>query len=356
MKTDEAGTIRTGEDIDADSIFTHMQGKVTGLGDKLEVKQFPGGASNLTYFLQSGDLEMVLRRPPFGAKIKSAHDMSREYRILNALSKSYPKAPKPLLFCQDESVIGADFYVMERVKGVIIRGKMGGELDETTVAAIAKSLIHTMAELHEVDFEAVGLGDLGRPAGYIKRQVEGWTRRYVKAKTDDQKEIEAVAKWLADHMPEESGASLIHNDFKHDNVILDPDDLTKVKAILDWEMSTLGDPLMDLGTTLSYWMNPDDPPVFAQSFPNPSLLKGSPTREGLLQIYTERSGRDIQNPVFYYAFGLFKTAVVLQQIYARYKAGHTQDPRFKYFNQVVTAFGIMASRAIELNRIDGLMV
>ena len=355
MELDRPKEIRKGEALDASAILNYLQDHMPGIGDHLTIKQFPGGASNLTYMLEAGDREMVLRRPPFGAKIKSAHDMGREYRVLDALKKGYDKAPKPLLFCEDESIIGAPFYIMERVEGVIIRHDMGKELSPELVGRIAESLVETFVELHQLDYKKVGLESLGRPEGYIKRQVEGWTRRYYKSKTDEQKEIEAVSKWLSEHMPAESGHSLIHNDFKHDNVILDKEDLTIVKAILDWEMCTLGDPLMDLGTSLSYWMNPDDPELFVKSFTNPSVLPGNPTREGLLTLYEQKSGRTVHHPIFYYAFGLFKTAVVLQQIYYRYKMGHTQDPRFAYFNHAVTAFGVMAMRAIELKRIDGLV-
>jgi len=355
MKKDEAKEIRKGEELDIAQLQSYLSDHISDLSGELQVKQFPGGASNLTYLLKMGEKEMVMRRPPFGAKIKSAHDMGREHKVLSALSKGYKKAPSPLLYCEDETVMGAPFYVMERVEGVILRHNMGKELESGLVKDIADSLLDSLVELHQLDYVALGLADLGRPEGYIKRQVDGWSRRYIKAKTEDQPEIEYVGRWLDDNQPSESSSSLIHNDFKHDNVILDQEDLTKVKAILDWEMSTLGDPLMDLGTTLSYWMNPDDPDLFRNSFPNPSLLKGNPTREELVHIYSLKSGREVANPVFLYAFGLWKTAVVVQQIYYRYANGHTQDQRFANFNFVVKGFGTMASRAIELGRLDGLM-
>lgn len=355
MKKDSAGEIRKGEVLDTHLLLPYLKEHISDIGDTIKVKQFPGGASNLTYLLESGERQMVLRRPPFGAKIKSAHDMGREYKVLDALSKGYNRAPKPLVYCEDESILGAPFYVMERVEGVIIRHSMGQELTSSTVADIADSLIETFVELHELDYEEVGLGDLGRPSGYVKRQVEGWSKRYLKSKTEEQKELEFVGRWLADNMPKESGASLIHNDYKHDNVILAEDNLAQVKAILDWEMCTLGDPLMDLGTTLSYWMNPDDPDIFRKNFVNPSVLPGNPSREGILQLYAEKSGREVQYPVFYYAFGLFKTGIILQQIFYRFKNGHTQDQRFAQFNHAVRGFGSMAARAIELKRIDALL-
>ena len=355
MKLDEAQDIRKGEELDEGALLTYLIQHIPGLSGEMEVRQFPGGASNLTYLLKIGERQLVMRRPPFGAKIKSAHDMGREHKVLSALSRGYNKAPRPLVYCEDESVIGASFYVMERVEGVILRHNMGQELDKVLVGDIADSLLDSLVELHHLDYEGAGLGDLGRPSGYIKRQVDGWSKRYIKAKTEDQPEIEFVGRWLDDHQPTESGASLIHNDFKHDNVILAEDDLTEVKAILDWEMCTLGDPLMDLGTTLSYWMNPDDPDLFRKSFPNPSLLEGNPTREGLVHLYSMKSGKEVAHPVFLYAFGLWKTAVVVQQIYYRYAHGHTQDQRFANFNFVVKGFGTMASRAIELGSLDKLM-
>jgi len=326
MKLDQAKDIRKGEELDQEALAAYLKTQIDGLDGELEVKQFPGGASNLTYLLKVGDREMVMRRPPFGAKIKSAHDMGREHKVLSALSKGYGKAPRPLVYCQDESVLGAEFYVMERVEGVILRNDMGTELESSIIKDIASSLMDSFVELHQLDYKEVGLEDLGRPEGYISRQIKGWSKRYHNARTEDQPEIEFV------------GA----------------EDLTQVKALLDWEMSTLGDPLMDLGTSLSYWMNADDPELFRKSFVNPSLLEGNPTREGLLHMYSLKSGREVAHPVFYYAFGLWKTAVVLQQIYFRYKNGHTQDPRFAHFNFAVKGFGVMASRAIELKRLDGL--
>lgn len=353
---DQATSIRTGEELDIPSLQSYLLEKLEGANGELMIEQFPGGASNLTYLLKLGEQQMVLRRPPFGANVKSAHDMSREYKVLSALSKSYGKAPKPLIYTDNTNIIGAEFYVMERVQGVIIRGDGGfaKKLEEKTVHSIADSLMNTMVELHGLDYKKIGLENLGRPVGYTTRQVEGWTRRYFKAKTDEMPVIEEAAKWLNENIPAETGASLIHNDFKHDNVVLDSNDLTKIIAILDWEMSTIGDPLMDLGTTMAYWMNHDDPPIMRNAFPNPSILKGNPSREGMLQLYAEKSGRDVGDFVFYYAYGLFKLAVVLQQIYYRYHKGFTKDRRFAQMNKMAEILCQIATRAIEKKRIDNL--
>lgn len=299
---------------------------------------------------------MVLRRPPFGSKVKSAHDMGRENKVLSALSKSYPKAPKPLIYTEDESIIGSPFYIMERVNGIILRNNRGfaATLSEEMMGKIAESLVETMVELHNLDYQKIGLGDLGKPEGYVSRQVYGWTKRYQNAKTDDYPEFERVAKWLADNIPAEAGASIIHNDYKHDNVVLDAQDLTKVKAILDWEMCTVGDPLMDLGTTLAYWPNPNDPPLLKMAAGFPSALPGNPTRHELIQLYAEKSGRNMDDYVFYFAYGQFKLAGVVQQIYYRYAKGLTQDKRFAMMNKLGHGMLQMASLAIEKNRIDNL--
>lgn len=353
---DKAKAVRKGEELDLQKLEPYLQEQL-GMSDAaLSLEQFPGGFSNLTYLIRLGEKGFVLRRPPFGAKIKSAHDMGREYKILNALSVSYDKAPKPLLYTEDESVIGAPFYVMERVEGVILRPKMPAEMIPAPdiMNGVASSLIETFSDLHAVDFEAVGLGDLGRPEGYVERQVSGWTKRYFKSKTDELPEIEKVASWLADNQPGESGAALIHNDFKYDNVVLDADNWTNIIAVLDWEMSTIGDPLMDFGTSLGYWVTADDPDWLKGLALSPTVLPGNPDRAEVVRMYAEKSGRDLSDVVFYFAYGLFKIAVIVQQIYYRYKHGYTQDPRFAKLNHVVKGLGVMAQSAIHKKDIDRL--
>lgn len=350
---DKATGIRKGEELDVKSLEAFLLEELPETSGPLSIDQFPGGASNLTYLIRLGDQQLVLRRPPFGSKVKSAHDMGREYKVLHALSKSYKKAPKPLVYTENIEVIGAPFYVMERIEGVIIRNSMGmaKDLPQETIRKIAVGLIETFAELHAVDYQAIGLGELGRPAGYTERQITGWTKRYRNAKTEEVAEAESVFKWLAENMPKSEHTSLIHNDYKHDNVILDAHDLSQVNGILDWEMSTLGDPLMDLGTTLAYWYNPGDP-EFMKIYP--SALPGNPTRSELVQLYAEKSGRDVGQVVFYFAYGLFKLAGVIQQIYYRYHHGHTQDQRFAQMNVFAANLLKLAARVIEKKRIDDL--
>lgn len=358
---DQATAVRSGEQLDVARLGAYLARRLPGepgaAPAALAVEQFPRGYSNLTYLLRLGECELVLRRPPFGANIKTAHDMGREHRILAALQGVYPKAPRPLLYCADADVIGAPFYVMERVRGVILRDRLppGLALEPGTMRRICTALVDTLVELHAVDYRAAGLGDLGKPEGYVARQVQGWTQRYAQARTHDVAEMEATARWLAEHQPPDcvsvgQGAALIHNDFKLDNLVLDPADLTRVVAVLDWEMATLGDPLMDLGTTLGYWVQPGDAPELQRiglaGFP------GSLRRSEVAARYAERSSRDLGDIVYYYVFGLFKIAVIAQQIYARYRHGHTQDARFAGLDAVVAACARMAQQAAQTSRLE----
>ena len=283
--------------------------------------------------------------------------MSREYRILSHLYPVYNKVPRPLLFCDDEAIIGAPFYVMERVNGVILRAQppRGIDLSPELMRGLSETFIENLAEIHAFDYEAAGLGDLGSPQGYVKRQVEGWTKRYYNARTDDVPAIEQLADWLVQRLPPDSArAALIHNDYKYDNIVLSPEDLTRVVAVLDWEMATIGDPLMDFGTSLGYWVEKTDPEEWQRYGFGLTSLAGSFTRAELLDHYVKRSGRRIDDPVFYFAYGLLKIAVIVQQIYFRYQKGLTRDPRFAQLGELVKACGNLAQRAIELKRIDGL--
>lgn len=328
---DRPGKIRSGEELDLDRLRAYLRESVPEIGAaEIEVRQFPSGHSNLTYFVSAGGKGYVLRRPPFGSKVKSAHDMGREFRILSRLHAVYPLAPEPVAFCEDESVLGAKFYVMRRLEGVILRKQLPRDLviGPEQMRALQTNLVKNLARIHAVDFAAAGLGDLGKPDGYVERQVTGWTKRYEQSQTDDIQAVTDVARWLAEHLPEESGAALIHNDYKLDNVVLDPSDLTKIIGVLDWEMSTIGDPLMDLGTLLGYWVEEGDEDPLKAMIWGPTTQPGSLTRRDIVSVYSEASGRSVPNALFYYVFGMFKTSVVIQQIYYRYKQGLTKDERF----------------------------
>ncbi len=344
---------REGEGLDLEKLEPYLREHLPEAGEPLIVEQFPSGFSNLTYLLRAGDLELVLRRPPFGNRVKTAHDMGREYRVLDRLSAVYPLAPRPYLYCEDESVLGAPFYVMERRRGIILRRKLppGLELSPVIAGRLGEAFIDNLATLHTLDFEAAGLGGLGKPEGYVERQVTGWAKRYQRVQTDSWAELDQTAAWLHAHMPSESGAALVHNDYKYDNLVLDPTDLTRLVAVLDWEMCTLGDPLMDLGTTLGYWTEAGDDARWRAVGFGPTSLPGSLTRQQLAERYGERAGLDISNLTYYFCFGLFKLAVIGQQIYYRFFKGHTQDPRFAQLNEMVGLLGRVAAGAIERDRI-----
>jgi aminoglycoside phosphotransferase (APT) family kinase protein len=350
---DEAGPVRTGEELPAEHLQAYLRQQLPELSGPLTVEQFPAGHSNLTYLLHVGSNDLVLRRPPFGNQVKTAHDMAREYRVLSGLHPIYEPAPRPHLYCADEAILGAPFYIMQRRRGVILRNNLppGLTIDPATARQLGFALIDNVARLHSVDYAAAGLADLGKPEGYVARQVHGWIKRFSDAKTDDCPALERAARWLSEHIPAETGRAMIHNDYKYDNLVLDPGDLTRIVAVLDWEMATIGDPLMDLGTTLGYWVEADDPPGLRQLAAGPTYLPGSLTRRELVERYQERTGRALSDGQFYYCYGLFKIAGIVQQIYARYVRGHTRDPRFARLNHLVAALGSQTERTLEAKSI-----
>ncbi|UVE19496.1 phosphotransferase family protein [Pseudomonas sp. LS44] len=332
--TDQSTRIREGEELDATAIDTYLKFHISGLSGTPRISQFPGGASNLTYLLEYPEQEFVLRRPPFGKKAKSAHDMGREFRILNQLNAGFPYCPKAYAHCTDDSVIGAEFYVMERVKGIILRDELPPELnlDEARTRQLCENFVDKLVDLHNVDYKACGLADLGKPEGYVQRQIGGWIDRYEKAMTPDAPQWEAVKSWLNDKMPaDHPKPGIVHNDYRLDNVILDPANPMKIIGVLDWEMTTIGDPLMDLGNTLAYWIQADDPAPMQALRRQPSHLPGMLTRQQFADYYAERSGIEITNFDFYYTYGVFRLAGIMQQIYYRFFHGQTQDKRFAQF-------------------------
>lgn len=355
------GTIasRDGEEVDAEALLAWLAREVPAMvsaGTRLGIRQFPAGFSNLTYLVTMehahGRRALVLRRPPRGVKAGIAHDMAREHGILTVLHARGIPVPMPLARCDDAAVIGAPFYLMEQVDGVILRGAPPSSLTDDaatmpgTLAALSQTFVQTLAQLHAVDISTEPLASLGRPEGYVQRQVQGWTKRWIASRTDDVAELDAVATWLEANRPPDRGTTLVHNDFKLDNLVLEPD-LSRVRAILDWEMATIGDPLMDLGTSLAYWVEAGDAPIFHALGLGITALPGNVTRAELVQAYGAHRDVDVSDAPFYYAFGLFKVAVIAQQIYARHVQGLTRDPRFGVLGQVVKALGIAAQRAAE---------
>ena len=357
--TDGTIAVREGEQVDPNALLvwlTETTPHMVPAGARLHIRQFPAGFSNLTYLVtmehEHGRRALVLRRPPRGVKAGIAHDMGREHGILAALHPLGVPVPQPIARCDDAAIIGAPFYVMEQVEGVILRGTPPDSLTDDAVAmpfklaALSRTFVQSLVQLHAVDVSAGPLASLGRPDGYVQRQVHGWTKRWIASRTDDVPELEWIAAWLDAHRPPDSATTLVHNDFKFDNLVLEPD-VSRVRAILDWEMATIGDPLMDLGTSLAYWVEAGDAPIFRALGLGITATPGNMTRAELVQAYGTQRGVDVSDAPFYYVFGLFKVAVIAQQIYARHVQGLTRDPRFGVLGEVVQALGVSAKHAAE---------
>ena len=347
---DEAGNIREGEELDIAVIDAYMRKTIPDLEGELSITQFPGGASNLTYQISYGENAYILRRPPFGKIAKGAHDMLREANIMKALKPVYPYVPEIISICEDDSILGCQFYVMEKLTGVIPRQNMPKELQlsEAGTRDMCLSVVDKFIELHQVKVEGTDLEKLGKGIGYVERQIIGWSDRYNKSMTDDATDFAKVMDWLKTNMPKDVGQVLIHNDFRLDNVVLDVDDTSHVIGVLDWEMATIGDPLMDLGNSLAYWIEAGDEPQFQMMRRQPTHLKGMLTRNEVIEYYLEKTGYQVESFVFYEVYGLFRLAVIMQQIYYRFFHGQTKDKRFSGF--------VHASRYLEtrcLKMIEG---
>ncbi|EGL83051.1 aminoglycoside phosphotransferase [Caldalkalibacillus thermarum TA2.A1] len=331
MTKGEVIPVRKGEELDIPRLEAFLRNHFDLEDSPLEIKQFAAGHSNLTYLLKVGSWEAVLRRPPLGPVAPKAHDMEREFRILKKLHPVFSLAPQPFVFTDDKSIIGAPFFIMERRKGVVLDTGFPADRPGTpqVCARISELMVDTLVRLHSIDYEAAGLGDIGRPEGFLERQVKGWIGRYERAKTEEIPHVEALTTWLVDHLPPSPPPSVIHYDYKLNNVMFDPE-LKEIVGIFDWEMSTIGDPLADLGCALSYWVEHDDPDVLRYGFGKPpvTVLPGFMTREQFIEAYAQKSGRDVTNMHYYLTFAYFKLAVICQQIYYRWKKGQTQDERF----------------------------
>ena len=344
-----AKPVRKGEELDWDALDQHLKGVIANLQGKPDISQFHGGNSNLTYRLKYGTEDLVIRRPPFGTKAKSAHSMIREYRIMNSLKPVYPSVPDTLYYSDDESIIGSEFYVMRKVEGTVINDAIPPEWQYTAedTRRFCISFWEKLIELHQVDYMAIGLGDFGNPDGYAKRQILGWNGRYERAITADVSKFNDVRNWLVDNIPAESGRhSILHGDFRIDNVILDKHDPCNILAVLDWEICALGDPLMDLGNALAYWTQADDPDYLKQLIMQPSAAPGMLNRRQILDFYQQRTGIDTSDFTFYEVYGYWRNTVILQQIYYRYFHGQTQDQRFRIFGGLVQRLGEHCRRLI----------
>lgn len=351
---DVGGQVREGEELDIQAVSQWLKTQGVDVQEPVEVTQYSGGASNWTYRLNYRNADLILRRPPKGTKAKSAHDMAREYHVQKNLAPYYPVLPQMVALCQDESVIGCDFYIMQRVEGIIPRAKLPPELnfDETQVQELCINVIDKLIELHQVPYQGTELEKLGKGDGYCRRQVEGWDSRYEKAKTLNVPSFKYVRKWLKENIPADSTTCIIHNDWRFDNVILNPQHPTEVIGVLDWEMATLGDPLMDLGSALAYWVEERDNQIFKATRRQPTHLKGMFTRKQVVDYYLEQTGLQPENWTFYEVFGIFRLAVIAQQIYYRYYHKQTNNPAFKDFWIVIHALHIRALKLIGLQKIE----
>ncbi|HEX7405742.1 MAG TPA: phosphotransferase family protein [Candidatus Nanopelagicaceae bacterium] len=341
----ELSSIRPEDSFNIEAVHAWLSERISGLDDMPIVEQFRSGASNLTYLLRYSDRDLVLRRPPVGKKAVSAHDMKREVLIQRRLRPHFPLVPKVIAFCEDPKIMDSDFYIMDRIKGVILRRDVPNSVTLTIEKTIAlgQKVIDGLVQLHQVDARV--LGELNKGPGYVSRQVEGWSRRYRAAMTDDVPMGEELMSWLATHQPPDSASCIIHGDWRLDNLVLDLSEWPRLVGVLDWELATVGDPLMDLGSALAYWIDRNDEPAYAALRRQPSNLPGMPTRKEFVRRYLSQSTLECSDFTFYEAFGLFRLTVILQQIWFRYRAGQTTNPAFAQFGPAVH---VLLNRAMEL--------
>jgi aminoglycoside phosphotransferase (APT) family kinase protein len=348
---DVAGQVRQGEELDVAAVDAFLKRLVPELRGTPRVTQYAGGASNWTYRLEYENRDLILRRPPAGTKAKSAHDMGREYRVQKALKGSYPWVPEMIAYSDDPSILGAEFYVMERIAGVIPRGTRPLPIAKETARKLCENVIDKLVELHAVDVSAPELAALGKGKGYPKRQIEGWSARLDKALTFNVSRFSRVTAWLRDHTPDDVATCLVHGDFRLDNVVLDPSDLTRVLGVLDWEMATLGDPLMDLGNSLAYWVQADDDRLMRMTKRQPTFMPGMLTRREVVERYCDRTGLSAAHWPFYEVYGLFRLAVIAQQIYYRYYHRQTRNPAFKKYWIIVNYLALRCEYIMRRSRL-----
>jgi aminoglycoside phosphotransferase (APT) family kinase protein len=358
--TSESTSVRAGEELNLAALDSYLREHIPSAFDliaTIEIKQFPGGHSNLTYSIRYGDREFVLRRPPVGPVAPTAHDMPREYKLLSVINPHFPLAPKPVLLCEDSSIIGVPFYLMEQRRGLIVRFKVPEQIGENLDLRrrLSESVVDTLVALHGVDIGSSGIVQIGKPDGFITRQVRGWADRWLRSKTGELAEMDQVIQWLIERIPADvdENATIVHNDFKLDNIMLDENDPARVVAVLDWEMCTVGDPLVDVGLFLSYWTmkGAEDAAERNSSLHAVTNGPGWMTRAEIIERYEAATGRDLSRIVFYETFARFKVAVVIQQIYFRYVQGQTSDERFRNFDALVKE---LSREALELAEQSGI--
>jgi aminoglycoside phosphotransferase (APT) family kinase protein len=352
----DTAPLRAGEELNLNSLAEYLRGHIEGAEDGITVEQFPNGHSNLTYLLRTNknNREYVLRRGPLGPVAPKAHDMAREFRLLESLHPHFPEAPAVFILCQEPEVLGSVFYLMERHHGIILRDSIPPQLAALPnyQEMISETCVDCLARLHAIDIVKTGLVALGKPEGFLARQLHGWADRWHRASNNDRapgsrRDMDRVLRWLADQMPASPAATLIHNDYKLDNIMLRPESPSCVEAVLDWEMATVGDPLADIGAALCYWAWAQAPQLDSSAPLALTMQPGWYTRDEFIQRYAQRTGRDLSHIAYYEVFGIFKLAVILQQIYYRYEQGQTSDSRFQNFDIRVRALGELAIKLLE---------
>ena len=349
--------VRKGEELDKIKIskFFFNNNLVSNKNIEPNIQQYSNGYSNLTYLINFEQSNFVLRCPPKGA-VKNGHDMSREYNVLSKLNTSFHKVPKTYIYNDDLSILNCPFYVMEMVEGIILTGK---EVNKRNIKAddfgkISKVWLETFVELHSLDYKSIGLENLGRPNGYIDRQIEIWSKQYNIAKTTEIESANKVIKWLFENKPSLQNTSIIHNDYKYDNVVFKDENWNKINSILDWEMCTIGDPLMDLGTSIAYWTMSNDHPLILNGLKSPTIFEGNPSRSKIVELYCKKTNTKIDDFVFYYVYGLFKIAVIVQQIFFRFKKGLSSDQKFSKLDKYAKVLSDTAWQSIQKMQIENL--
>lgn len=334
--TDKPKQVRKEDALDKHKLSVYLSKHLENfkINDEISIQQYSGGASNLTYLLQCNNQQVILRTSPKGVNIKGAHDMGREYKVLNLIDGHFAYSPKALLFCEDENIIGRPFYLMQKIEGIIPRNTFPVPVSPKQTQDICKDLIDVHIALHEIDLDKTGLVKLGKAEGYIQRQITGWNQRYKNARLEDSLPANELMQWLAENQPKDTQTSLIHNDYKFDNVVLSSHAPHKIIAVLDWEMTTIGSPLMDLGCSLAYWIEKTDPPAMQAIRMMPTNIQGMMTRQEIVDYYGQQRNLDMSNFNYFYTFGLFRLAVIVQQIYKRYAQGKTNNPAFKHFGEI----------------------
>ena len=349
--------VRRGEELDEQVLDTFIREQIEGVPEgQLMIEQFGAGHSNLTYLLRVNNWEAVLRRPPHGPVAPKAHDMKREYTILKSLYKVYPAAPKPYLYSEDETIVGSPFFIMERRRGIVLDTYFPREVQYTPELGrqISEQMVDQLVALHAIPYEQTALVHMTKPEGFLERQVHGWIERYLRAKTDDIEEVEHLTTYLTSSIPPSPEPTIIHYDYKLNNAMFN-EDFTEMVGLFDWEMTTVGDPLADVGAAMRYWIQADDPAILKKGLGEPpvTIMEGFYTRDEFIQAYAAKSGRDLRHIHYYVTFAYFKLAVICQQIYARYQKGQTNDPRFAHFNHFVNNLVQHAVKQIDQSSCDG---